>query len=348
MLTLFSPAKANLFFKILFKRKDGYHEIASLFQTLNFGDILTFSLSNHKKDEFTSEGIQLTLDFSQNLIGKALFLFRNKIKKDFFVKIHLQKRIPLQSGLGGGSSNAATTLLGLNCLLGNPLEQVELLELAEQLGSDVPFFFSSGSAYCEGRGEKFKDVNISEEHKNPFYLAFPDFGLSTKEVFGAFETGEKYISNTSKNKLEKFRNNDSEQALLSWQVNEKVKTNLKTKTQTKVKTEIIFNDLEDAAFQVQPKLKVFKKQLLELGFSKVSMTGSGSSFLCFEKPEQNFQQQSQSEAQLKNKPLDLSNSKISLQRVEMLQRNSASWYPVCLWKKNSLLLPEQPVLSAHL
>ncbi len=374
MLTLFSPAKANLFFKVLFKRKDGYHEIASLFQTLNFGDTLTLSLfqnntkistkektnqniNNH--DQFTSEGIQLPIDFSENLIGKALFLFRNKMKDkmknksqaNFFVKIHLQKRIPLQSGLGGGSSNAATTLYGLNSLLENPLTQKELLELAEQLGSDVPFFFSSGSAYCEGRGEKFKDVNIGEDYKSPFYLAFPDFGLSTPAVFRAFELETENKSEFEKQTKE-ISANEAEQALLSWKENEeinlktkeneKTKTTIKNKIKKTLETEIIFNDLEEAAFKIQPKLKTFKKHLLELGFSKVSMTGSGSAFLCFGEPKD--------KAQLQDKRLKISDSDISfrLVEIEMLQRNSASWYPVCVWKKNSLLLPVQPVLSARL
>ena len=313
VLTLFSPAKANLFFRVLFKRLDGYHEIASLFQTLNFGDTLTFSLlpkNTNNRDEFTVEGIKVPLDFSENLIGKALELFRKKTKKEFFVKIHLVKNIPLKSGLGGGSSNAATTLFGLNCLLGKPLDQDELLKLAEKIGSDVPFFFSSGSAYCEGRGEKFQDVKVQ---KKAFYLAFPSFGLSTKEVFAALQLKEK-------------KTPDIQSALLAWQS--------KTQIKKESRREIIFNALEAAAFKTQPKLKAFKKQLLDLGFEQVSMTGSGSTFICFGKPKRQL--------------LDEADSKISFRLVEMLQRNSASWYPVCLWKKKSLLSPAQPVLLDRL
>ncbi len=112
-LTLFSPAKINLFLRIMGKRPDGYHELASLFQAIGLGDTLTFTLT--PQDSLTCSDPSLPCNDS-NLIIKALHLFRRKTNLHIPVTIHLEKHIPTQAGLGGGSSNAATTLGALNTL----------------------------------------------------------------------------------------------------------------------------------------------------------------------------------------------------------------------------------------
>lgn len=196
---LFSPAKLNLFFRVLRKREDGYHDISSLFQAISLGD--TLSLSIDTQDSFTCSNPELPLD-SSNLVIKALHLFRKKTSIPFSVRIHLDKQIPMEAGLGGGSSNAATTLWGLNKLLGNPATEKELAVWGSELGSDVPFFFSTGTAFCQGRGEIVESTTLIE----PFsaYLAKPHFGLSTPKVYGAIHYSE--LSSTDdlyKNDLEK-------------------------------------------------------------------------------------------------------------------------------------------------
>lgn len=330
MLTLFSPAKVNLFFKVLFQREDGYHQIASLFQAVSLGDTLTFELAEDR-DQFTSEGIDVPLD-SSNLILKALKAFRKKTRLKFFVKIHLVKKIPLGAGLGGGSSNAATTLFGLNQLLsqfylknsekkqelaqdlknalikyGSCLFSSDLLALALELGSDVPFFFSSGTAFCQGRGEILEDLQIPLES---FYIACPHLNISTKLVFETFaqkqgrniQAGNIKLDYDSKNSSQihvaedKARKFDLKmaRALLAWQKNKKNKP--------------LFNDLEDTALFLEPKLARIKNELLSLGFKKVSMTGSGSGFLCFGKPQSKL-------------PKDF-----LLFPVDMIVRKEGSWY----------------------
>src|SRR5262249_13981075 len=107
MLTLLSPAKINLFLRILGKRPDGYHELASLFQAIDLADTIHFSLSD--ADHLTCTDPAIPVDRS-NLIWKSVNLFRRKTGLNFHLKIHLEKKIPHQAGLGGGSSNAATTL----------------------------------------------------------------------------------------------------------------------------------------------------------------------------------------------------------------------------------------------
>ncbi len=179
----FSPAKVNLYFTVIRKRRDGYHDISSLFHAVNFGDFLNIEKS-HKKEFFSTTEPSLKWD-RDNLVFQAVELFRSYTKKSFCIQIHLEKNIPLQAGLGGGSSNAATTLWALNELFQKPLQIQELLFLAKKLGSDVPFFFSLGQAICEGRGEKIEPV--TQIQTKEFWIVKPSFGLNTKEVFSKYQ-----------------------------------------------------------------------------------------------------------------------------------------------------------------
>lgn len=246
LLHLKSPAKINLFLKILHKRRDGYHELASLFQAVSLFDEIIFK--SHDRDEFTCSHNEIPLN-EENLIIKALELFRKKTKISFPLKIHLEKNIPHQAGLGGGSSNAATTLWALNALANFQLTEEELINLGSEIGSDVPFFLSHGSAFCTGRGEKIKEVNPIKSEE--FYLIKPDIKLSTKEVYS-------YLS------IDNFSQRNPEMDL---------KDILEGKS-------IYYNDLEDAAFSYEPKLREFKQYLIKIGFKTVLLSGSGSAFFC--------------------------------------------------------------------
>ena len=242
----FSPAKVNLFFKVLFKRKDGYHEIASLYQAINLGDLLSIKLSN--EDHFRCDNLKLGFD-ETNLIYKAIESFKRKTKLLFNVDIILDKKIPIQAGLGGGSSNAATALYAVNELLGKPLSSGQLIELGKEIGSDVSFFFSTGSAFCTGRGEIFVDCPYK---KISFYLAVPPFGVSTIFVYKNVDV--KLLPNTDPDQsLKSFYNGDYQ----------------------------FFNDLEIGAFSAEPRLLDVKNRLEMMGFDNVVMTGSGSCFMCF-------------------------------------------------------------------
>lgn len=153
---LFSPAKINLFFRVLKKRDDGYHEIASLYQAIDLGDTLNITLN--ECDELSCSDPSLQTDES-NLVLKAAALFRKKTALALYIKVHLHKQIPIQAGLGGGSSNAATTLWALNKLANCPASFQDLALWSCELGSDVAFFFSKGAAYCTGRGELFSSLD---------------------------------------------------------------------------------------------------------------------------------------------------------------------------------------------
>lgn len=248
-LTLYSPAKINLFLRIMGRRPDGYHELASMFQAVSLFDIIHFSLAEQDQLTCTDPGIPVD---GSNLIQKAITLFRAKTGLTFGVKVHLEKNIPYQSGLGGGSGNAATTLWALNQLCGTPATLKMLSSWSAEIGSDIPFFFSEGTAYCTGRGELVH--SLPSLPATDLWLVKPLEGLSTPAVY-------KQVN------LALLPPRDPVGALQQI---------------TKGKSDY-FNDLEIPAFTVMPSLANLKQRLLEAGFSSVVMTGSGSGFFCFGK-----------------------------------------------------------------
>lgn len=262
-LTLASPAKVNLFLRVLRRRPDGFHELASLFQTIDLCDQLHMAFSD--VDELRCNDPTIPTD-RRNLVWKAVDHFRQKTGRQFNLKIMLDKQIPAEAGLGGGSSNAATTLWGLNRLLGCPVSTTELLHWAGEIGSDVAFFLSSGTAYCTGRGEVIRDLPPLPAQKVWIYK--PAEGLSTPAVF-------KQLNIDSLPKL------DPEQCLNDFFAG----------------APRYFNDLETAAFELMPALSQFKAALSSIGFEHSFLTGSGTSFVCIGNPKASlpcvFQKQAQ-------------------------------------------------------
>jgi 4-diphosphocytidyl-2-C-methyl-D-erythritol kinase len=173
-----SPCKVNLLLNILGKRPDGFHELETVMHPVNLFDEIRF--------ERGGNGIQLTCDEpglpvdSKNLVYRAADAFLKLHNRRDGVRIHLQKKIPLAAGLGGGSGNAATTLLALNELFDRPLSTAKLNELAAALGSDVPFFLQDRPALATGRGEKIRPLNFFPALRGrAFLLIHPGFGIST-------------------------------------------------------------------------------------------------------------------------------------------------------------------------
>ncbi|MBA3815936.1 MAG: 4-(cytidine 5'-diphospho)-2-C-methyl-D-erythritol kinase [Parachlamydiaceae bacterium] len=246
MLRLASPAKINLFLRILRRRSDGYHELASLFQTIDLCDTLDYSFSH--EDRLTCTDTSIPTD-RNNLVLKAVDLFRRKTNLDFGVNINLEKRIPVEAGLGGGSSNAATTLWALNQLCNRPAKLEQLIQWSGEIGSDIAFFLSQGTAYCTGRGEILRFLYPLQE-KN-LCIVKPPYGLSTPLV---------------------YRNLDA--------------LNLPQRNPETTLSEFIegqfpcFNDLEIPAFAMMPELASLHSRLKSAGFSEVLMSGSGSAIFC--------------------------------------------------------------------
>jgi 4-diphosphocytidyl-2-C-methyl-D-erythritol kinase len=178
---LVAPAKINLSLKILGQRPDDFHEIETLMTPISLCDRLTFGRND------SSNGIEFQCNDAslpqgrENLVVRAAERFRQKIGLRESVRIELEKRIPHGAGLGGGSSDAATTLIGLNQLCGSPLRPDELTALAAEIGSDVPFFIVGTAARCLGRGEIVTTSRLSQHFE--LLLAKPDFGVATAAAY---------------------------------------------------------------------------------------------------------------------------------------------------------------------
>ena len=274
-LTLFSPAKVNLFFRVLKKREDNYHEIASLYQMISLGDTLRVCLA--QEDKLTCSNPQIPCD-ERNLVIKALQEFRRQTGYTFKLHIHLEKQIPLEAGLGGGSSNAASALFAFNALSPSAVDEKILACWAALFSSDAPCFFSLGSAFATGRGEQLTDLPALEPLH--FWLAKPKEGLSTPYVY-AHCTPSLYPERDPH-------------------------TYLKRAMQGELET---FNDLESTVFSLMPTLRELKGQLLTFGFSEVTMTGSGTAFMCFGSPKQ-----------------QLFLPGVDFFPVHFIQRKQGSWY----------------------
>jgi 4-diphosphocytidyl-2-C-methyl-D-erythritol kinase len=177
--TLPSPAKLNLFLHITGRRADGYHELQTIFQFIDYADQLTFENNADNSIEIIPEipGVPLT----DNLIYKAAKLIQQKTGSNQGASIQLNKILPMGGGLGGGSSNAATALIGLNKLWNTQLSINELAELGLTLGADVPVFVRGEAAWAEGIGEKLTAMPNLDE--NWFIVVIPDCHVNTGEIF---------------------------------------------------------------------------------------------------------------------------------------------------------------------
>ncbi|AGA85673.1 4-(cytidine 5'-diphospho)-2-C-methyl-D-erythritol kinase [Stutzerimonas stutzeri] len=177
-LTLPAPAKLNLMLHITGRRADGYHELQTLFQFLDHGDELSFRLREDGEIRLHTElpGV----DHDSNLIVRAARLLQRTSNCSLGADITLLKRLPMGGGIGGGSSDAATTLLGLDYLWNLHLGEERLAELGLSLGADVPVFVRGRAAFAEGVGERLQPVDLPE----PWFLVIaPQVSVSTAEIF---------------------------------------------------------------------------------------------------------------------------------------------------------------------
>jgi len=248
MLTVLAPAKLNLTLEVLGKRPDGFHEIRSVLQTVNLCDSLHFR---------TDQGISIKSDLpgwsaDESLVARAVNLLQKTAGCSRGAAIEVEKLVPLVSGLGGDSSDAAATLRGLNELweLGLPLER--LLELAARLGSDVAFFLYGGTALAEGRGELVTPLPTLVDMW--VVLVVPDVpGLTGK-------TQKLYAS------LKSSHYTDG-------RITEKMVASLNEGRG--FKPSLLFNTFENVAYDSFPNLKVYKEHIIKLGAPHVHLAGSG-------------------------------------------------------------------------
>lgn len=176
-----APAKLNLNLRITGRRADGFHEIDTLMVALpGLHDVLTFSPSDTLN--FTCDNPSLPVD-GGNLVVRAIRAFTASAGRSEGMSVHLEKHIPSGAGLGGGSSDAAATLLALQEMHGNPLSESKLQEIAAALGSDVPFFLHGGPARCTGRGEIVTPAPDALPESSPVLLLKPRFPVATVDAY---------------------------------------------------------------------------------------------------------------------------------------------------------------------
>jgi 4-diphosphocytidyl-2-C-methyl-D-erythritol kinase len=255
-LRAFSPAKINVFLRVVRRREDGFHDLASLFHVIDLGDDMDIELlpPSAVQDELTCNWTDVPLDES-NLVIKAANLFRAKTGRTEHFKVHLEKQVPHGAGMGGGSGNAATMLWAANVLCGEPASNQDLLDWSGEIGSDISVFFSEGSAYCTGRGEIVENVEPPIPLDTPLLLVKPPVGLSTPQIFKALDL-DRRSTVKAEDILEKLCSG-------TWR-----------------DASNYVNDLEQPAFDCLPELKALKDRLEDEGdFDAVFMTGSGSTIV---------------------------------------------------------------------
>ncbi|ANJ00505.1 4-(cytidine 5'-diphospho)-2-C-methyl-D-erythritol kinase [Polynucleobacter wuianus] len=177
-LTLRSPAKLNLFLHIVGRRADGYHLLQSVFQLIDWCD--TVSLKRIPENEIRHINPIPGVKPEDDLVVKAANLLKDFCKIKIGAEIILKKDIPMGAGLGGGSSDAATTLIGLNHLWNLHLDQKTLCDLGLKLGADVPFFIFGKNAFVQGIGEEIQEITLDSRQ---FLVMFPNQGIATKSIF---------------------------------------------------------------------------------------------------------------------------------------------------------------------
>jgi 4-diphosphocytidyl-2-C-methyl-D-erythritol kinase len=172
------PAKLNLFLHIVGRREDGYHQLQSVFQLIDWYDVLT--LKPISENEIRRIDPIPGVPPEQDLVVRAAHVLKDFCNINQGVEISLKKMIPMGAGLGGGSSDAASTLIGLNTLWGLHLDIATLCQLGLKLGADVPFFIFGQNAFVEGIGEKLQAISLETQD---FVVIFPNQGIATAQIF---------------------------------------------------------------------------------------------------------------------------------------------------------------------
>ncbi|KOP65739.1 4-diphosphocytidyl-2C-methyl-D-erythritol kinase [Bacillus sp. FJAT-18019] len=244
-----APAKINLMLDVLHKRPDGFHEVEMVMTMIDLADRL--EMSEQKRDTIiiTSQAGYIPLD-EKNLAFQAAKLIKERYDVKNGVHIHLDKKIPVAAGLAGGSSDAAATLRGLNRLWGLDIPQEELLALGAELGSDVPFCVSGGTALATGRGEVLTPI------PNPpqcwVIVAKPPINVSTAEVYGRLRSEQIQHHPSAERMVEALQQGSFQQMCQS-----------------------LGNVLEEVTLKLHPEVQQLKDGMLKLGADGALMSGSG-------------------------------------------------------------------------
>jgi 4-diphosphocytidyl-2-C-methyl-D-erythritol kinase len=256
-MTLHAYAKINIGLHILGKRSDGFHNLETIFREIDLFDVI--DLEPHKLLEMTADSILVPVDES-NLCLQAAMLLQKEQKIEDGVMIHLKKNIPIGAGLGGGSSDAAAVLRGLNRFWELKLTNEQLSDIGAQIGSDVPFFIEGGNAFAGGRGDVLEHFTMNI----PFWIAVvtPMIYISTTWAYNHLVLQRDGKTTGLRTKIGKQISNPAKLASL------------------------VQNDFEQSVFKIYPEIGRIKDKLKEMGAVFSLLSGSGSSVFGFFDNEQ--------------------------------------------------------------
>jgi 4-diphosphocytidyl-2-C-methyl-D-erythritol kinase len=257
-------AKVNLCLEILERRPDGFHNLRTIFQTISLADRLEIVFTPGRE---TGISLQSSVDIPDNLVIRAAKSVIEATNTKGWVRFALSKRIPMGGGLGGGSSDAAAVLLALPVLTGRPLSWERLVEIAAELGSDVPFFLLGGAALGLGRGTEIYPLAITGRTRG--LLVTPGLHVSTADAFRALGRSLTWDSPSPK-----------------INVSQRVALAIGGERVAGDWSDFCSNDFESVVFRQHPQLSAIKRKLKRLGANPALMTGSGSAvFGIFDSPE---------------------------------------------------------------
>ena len=252
-ITVFAPAKINVILRILDRRPDGFHNLWSIMQTVALEDEVQIRLRADRQDiQLRCDATQLAADQS-NLVYRAAAEVLARAQQSIGLDIELRKRIPMGAGLGGGSSDAAATIIGLNHLLRLEWSPTQMADVGQSLGSDVSFFLFAPSAFVAGRGETVRPVVV--EGARWVVLVNPGFGVNTKWAYQ-----ELAATRTAVTPLSLVQRELDRQSRVSW-------------AQLIATAE---NDFETPVFAAQGKLREIKRSLQAQGAEIALLSGSGA------------------------------------------------------------------------
>jgi 4-diphosphocytidyl-2-C-methyl-D-erythritol kinase len=254
-----SPAKINIGLNIINKKNDGFHDLETIFYPINLFDQIRFT----KSDEFSFDSNDANLNNEKtNLIIKAKESLETHFSIQLPVKVFLDKHIPIGAGLGGGSSNAASTLLAITKLFNLEIDSETIGRLALNLGSDVPFFTNPVPSFAESRGEILYSINLKLEKY--ILIVNPGIHVATKWAFGLIKP------------------NQPEESLKAFIDKNEISIDEVMK--------IASNDFEKIVFEHFPEIKEIKEKMIHFGSQHCMMTGTGSTvWAMFDEPEAAYQ-----------------------------------------------------------
>ncbi|MCX7766006.1 MAG: 4-(cytidine 5'-diphospho)-2-C-methyl-D-erythritol kinase [Candidatus Sumerlaeia bacterium] len=257
-------AKINLYLRVLSRRSDGYHNIETIYQSIDLADLLEFGLEEGEPTvNLTIEPhsiFKVPVDNS-NLVFKALNLLKERTGEEFHkLRITLNKNIPVGAGLGGGSADAAATLIAINRLFSLGLDIEQLRELAGKIGADVPFFLQGGTALGTGRG----DVIIPLQNNLLYYVVvvFPGFSIATAEAY------KKYDLESAQKETDTIRRH----------ISPAVSSMMEVLRQGSLKEfcSLMANDFTEVIEKLYPEIAIVRKELIDAGCCVAQLSGSGS------------------------------------------------------------------------